>query len=72
MLCSLPSSSLDLEVKQQSMSSTTRMENRVVVHLEEVEVVEVEAEVVGNGGDEAGLACPGRAVEEVPSLPRPA
>uniref|UniRef100_J3MLD2 Uncharacterized protein n=1 Tax=Oryza brachyantha TaxID=4533 RepID=J3MLD2_ORYBR len=41
------------------------LQRHVDAHLGEVEVVEVEAEVVGHGGDEAGLAGARRAVEEV-------
>ncbi|BAS73370.1 Os01g0641750 [Oryza sativa Japonica Group] len=37
----------------------------------ELEVVDVEAEVVGDRGDQAGLAGAGGAVDEVPPLPRP-
>ncbi|VAH23668.1 unnamed protein product [Triticum turgidum subsp. durum] len=36
----------------------------------ELEVVNVEPEVVGDGGDEAGLAGARRAVQQVPALPR--
>jgi len=46
------------------------LQRRVEAHLGQVEVVEVEAEVVGHGGDEAGLAGAGRPVEQVPALPR--
>ncbi|KAE8773335.1 hypothetical protein D1007_54484 [Hordeum vulgare] len=35
----------------------------------ELEVVNVEPEVVGDGGDEAGLAGARRAVQQVPTLP---
>jgi hypothetical protein len=38
------------------------------VHVGEVKVVEVVADVVGHGGDEAGLASAGQAVEKVPAL----
>ncbi|WVZ69795.1 hypothetical protein U9M48_018525 [Paspalum notatum var. saurae] len=42
----------------------------VPVHLSELEIVDVELEVVGHGRDEAGLAGPGRPIQQVPSLPR--
>ncbi|KAG2637348.1 hypothetical protein PVAP13_2NG513903 [Panicum virgatum] len=45
------------------------LQRAVHVHAGEVEVEEVVAEVVGHGGDEAGLAGAGRAVEQEPALP---
>ncbi|KQK15982.2 hypothetical protein BRADI_1g26155v3 [Brachypodium distachyon] len=45
-------------------------QQRGVARAGEVEVVEVVPEVVGHGGHEAGLAGAGRAVEQVPALPR--
>ncbi|WVZ78725.1 hypothetical protein U9M48_026388, partial [Paspalum notatum var. saurae] len=41
-------------------------------HGGELQVVDVELEEVGDGGHEAGLARAGRAVEQVPALPRAA
>ncbi|KAJ1289780.1 hypothetical protein BS78_02G190600, partial [Paspalum vaginatum] len=42
---------------------------RVAAHLRELEVVHVVAQEVGHGRDHAGLARPGRAVQQVPALP---
>ena len=40
----------------------------IPVHLGQLEIIDVKLEVVGHGRNEAGLAGPRRAVEQVPAL----